>query len=79
MGARLSPPRLHSRTAGPHNRDNGHRVEQLWNVHGQTNSLDHGLASAPRREVNLLVLETGTSTTLSATGEYLWSDELSGP
>ena len=70
MGVRLSPPRLHSRTAGPaqwksttlsmhcnwrisvvkgprerpvrpHNRDIGHGVQQLGNVHGQTNSLDH--------------------------------------
>ena len=49
MGARLSPPRVHSRTAGPRNRDIGHRDEQLENVHGQTNSLDHGLATAPRR------------------------------
>ena len=44
VGARLSPPRVHSRTAGPRTRDIGHRDEQLWNVHGQTNSLDHGIS-----------------------------------
>ena len=41
MGARQSTCAL-ERTAGPRNRDIGHRDEQLWNVHGQTNSLDHG-------------------------------------
>ena len=28
VGTRLSPPRLHSRAAGPHNRDIGHRVHK---------------------------------------------------
>ena len=76
MGARLSPPCVHSRTAGPaqqghhptyprtretlwsdssldrrdwdenlhdlHNRDVDHRDQQLRNVCGPTNSLDHG-------------------------------------
>ena len=32
-----------------HNRDIGHRVQQLWNVHGHTNSWTMEPASAPRR------------------------------
>ena len=57
VGARVSPPRVHSSTAGPRNGDVGHRDEQLWHVHGQTNSLHHG--NLPLRhdgEVNLLDL-----------------------
>ena len=65
VGAQPSPPRLHSRTAGPHNRDIGHRVQQTWNVHGQTDSLDHGTclcATTGKRTCSTCT--TGTSITV---------------
>ena len=51
-GSSAVSPHLHARTAGPvrpHNRDIGHRVQQLGSVHGQTNSWTMETASAQRR------------------------------